>query len=66
MVMTLSPTATCARGASLGPVHPQPGLLVPRVGIDDFGDQPMADHIGTGQLRDVNVVDAVQDIDRRA
>jgi hypothetical protein len=64
--MTLSPTAACARGASLGPVQPQPGLLVPRVGIDDFRDQPMADHVGTGQLRDMNVVDAVQDIDRRA
>src|SRR3984885_16246754 len=66
MVMTLSPMAACGRGPSLGPVQPQPRLLVSRVGIDDFGDQPMADHVGTGQLRDVNVVDAVEDTDRRA
>src|ERR1700734_3783420 len=66
MVMALSPVAACGRGPSLGPVQPQPGLLVSRVGIDDFGAQPMADHVGTGQLRDVNVVDAVQDIDRGA
>src|ERR1700729_884881 len=65
MVMTLSPTAACARGPPLGPVQPQPGLLVSRVGIDDFGDQPMADDVGTGQLPDVDVVGAVQDIDRR-
>src|ERR1700679_2765803 len=65
MVMTLSPTAAYARGPSLGPIQPQPGLLVSRVGIDDFGDQPVADHIGTGPLRDVDVVDTVQDIDRR-
>src|ERR1700733_7059013 len=65
MVMALSPMAACGRGPSLGPVQPQPRLLVSRVGIDDFGDQPMADHVGTGQLRDVDVVDAVQDIDRR-
>src|SRR5882757_2479855 len=66
MVTTLSPTAACTRGPSRGPVHRQPGLLVSRIGVDDFGDQPMADHVGTGQLRNVDVVDAVQDIDRRA
>src|ERR1700727_1644176 len=65
MVMTLSPTAACARGPSRGPVHRQPGLLVSRIGVDDFGDQPVAEHVGTGQLRDVNLVDAVEDIDRR-
>src|ERR1700677_1481343 len=65
MVMTLSPTAACARGPSPGPVHCQPGLLVSRIGADDFGDQPRADHVGTGELRDGDVVDAVQDIDCR-
>src|ERR1700684_622927 len=65
MVMALSPTAACARGPSLGPVHRQPRLLVSRIGVDDFGDQPMADHVGTGQLRGGHVVDDVEDIDRR-
>ena len=62
----LSPSTAGTRGPPRRPVHPQPGLFVPRVGVDDFRDQSMADHVGTGQLRDVDVVDAVEDVDRRA
>src|ERR1700733_3593703 len=63
MVTGASPAA---RGAARRPIHRQPGLFVSRVGIHDFGDQPVANHVGAGELRDVDVLDSVEDVDRRA
>src|SRR5918998_6382177 len=32
-------------------------FVITRVRVDDLGDQPVADHVGTGQLGEVHVVD---------
>src|SRR5690348_14336512 len=54
------------RAASRSPVHRQPGLLMASVGVHDFGDQPVANHVGAGEFRNVDVVDPVEDVDSRA
>src|ERR1700753_437034 len=54
-----------AGGPCCSRVHRQAGLLLSRIGVHDFGDQPVADHVGTGQLGNVNVVDTVEDVARR-
>jgi len=64
ILTALSPTAADARRPPRCPVHRQPGLLVSCVGVHDLRDQPMPHHVGAGQLRDVNVIDTVEDVDR--
>src|ERR1700734_3598178 len=59
MVMTLSSTEAGARVPPLVPFQPQPGLLVAGAGFYVLGEQSMADDLGTGQLGDLDVVDAV-------
>src|SRR5882757_6343498 len=66
MVIRHSSSATThARRPPGRPVQPQAGLLVFGVGVDDLGNEPMAHHIHTGQLGEMDVVDVVQDVDRR-
>src|ERR1700712_2345038 len=47
------------------PVYSVGGLLVSRVGVHDFPHQAMTYHIRAGQLRNVNIVDVLEDVDRR-
>src|ERR1700757_4689516 len=61
-----SSATTDARRPPRRPVHPQAGFLEFGVGVDDFGNEPVAHHVHTGQLRYFDVVDVFQDVDRRA
>src|SRR5438270_5745172 len=60
-----SSATACTRGASRSPVHPRARLFVAGIGVDDLRNQPVAHHIDAGQLRDVDVVDALEDVHRR-
>src|ERR1700738_2582547 len=62
---TTSSTIAAAGCPPSRPVHSVAGLLVSRVGVHDFPDQAMTHHIRTGQLRNVNVVDVLENVDRR-
>src|SRR3954470_17085303 len=64
-MLTRSPSRSGARRAPLGPVH-QRGLLGFRVGVDDVGDQPVPHNVGAGEFGEMDVVDSVQNVHRRA
>src|SRR5262249_1991108 len=64
LTQSSSTTADAGRAPSR-PIHAGTGFLVFRVGVDDVRDEPVAHHIHAGQLGDVDVVDAVQNVDRR-
>src|SRR6476620_479770 len=56
MVMRRSPSRTAGRGSALRPVHRR-WFLGSGVGVDDFGHQPMAHHVGAGEFGEVDVAD---------
>src|SRR5690348_13019876 len=62
-MLTRSPSRSGPRRAPLGPVH-QSGLLGLGIRVDDFGYQPVPDHIGAGEFGEVDVIDAVEDAHR--
>src|SRR4051812_47813566 len=62
-MLTRSPSRSGARGAPLCPVH-QFGLLGFGVGVDDIGDEPVADDVGAGEFGEVDVVDAIENVHR--
>src|ERR1700758_3033921 len=64
LIGPLSTTAGTRRPPSC-PIQCQAGFFKFRICINDFRDQPVAHHVNTGQLGDVDVVDASQDLDRR-
>src|ERR1700757_5450 len=65
--MLIGPSSTTAgtRRPPSRPIHCQAGFFELRIGVNDFRDQPVAHHVHTGQLRDVDVVDTVEDLDCR-
>src|SRR6476661_8094205 len=62
------PTPASPSPASVGPVgyRTRAGALLedipPRISVDDVSDQPVTDHIGAGQLREVHVFHTVEDV----
>src|ERR1700761_5046305 len=64
MLTALSPAMTDARRSPRRAIHRQLGRFVFGVSVHDFSDQSMPDHISTGQLGDMDVVDTLEDIDR--
>ena len=68
----VSSPAGAASGAAAGPARrgtarsaawPAACVGVPAlVGVDDVADQPVPDHVGAGQLGEVHVLDAVEDL----
>src|ERR1700731_3318108 len=59
-----SSAAAGTRGPPGRPGHPRAGVLVAGGGVDDLRDQPVAHDIHARQLRDVDVLDALEDVDR--
>lgn len=47
------------------PVQAGAGLLVPGIGVDDLRHQPVPDDVLAGQLGDLDVLDVLEDADRR-